>query len=68
MAIRSPPKDWANESLALTITYVYPVPESREIGKDYAKRVMPMKRLLIILPFVVLLWRAVCFAGLLKMV
>jgi hypothetical protein len=32
-------------------------------GEDYAKRAMPMKGLLIILPFVVLLWRAFCFAG-----
>jgi len=26
------PKEWADESLAITTAYVYPLPESREIG------------------------------------
>jgi len=28
------PTDWANESLALTIEYVYPLPESPEIVRS----------------------------------
>jgi hypothetical protein len=29
------PTDWANESLALTIEYVYPLPKSHEISEEY---------------------------------
>ena len=36
------PTDWANESLTLTIEYVYPLPESHEISEDYVKRAMPI--------------------------
>ena len=36
------PTDWVNESLLLTIEYVYPVPESHEISEEYVKRVMPI--------------------------
>ena len=36
------PTDWANESLSLTIEYVYPLPESHEIGEEYVKRAMPI--------------------------
>ena len=36
------PTDWANESLALTIEYAYPLPESHEISEDYVKRAMPI--------------------------
>ena len=32
------PTDWANESLSLTIEYVYPLPESQEITEEYVKR------------------------------
>lgn len=32
------PTDWANESLALMIEYVYPLPESSEIGEEYVTR------------------------------
>jgi S1/P1 Nuclease len=41
------PTDWANESLALTIEYVYPLPESHEISTDYVQRALPilLKRL-----------------------
>jgi ABC-type uncharacterized transport system substrate-binding protein len=34
------PRDWANESLALTREYVYPVPESGEISEEYAARAL----------------------------
>ena len=36
------PTDWANESLALMIEYVYPLPESHEISDEYVKRAMPI--------------------------
>jgi S1/P1 Nuclease len=36
------PTDWANESLALTIEYVYPLPESHEISEEYLIRAMPI--------------------------
>src|SRR5215475_10391323 len=36
------PTDWANESLSLTIKYVYPLPESHEISEGYVKRAMPI--------------------------
>src|SRR5437773_371750 len=36
------PKEWADESLAITTAYVYPLPESREIGEDYATRALPI--------------------------
>jgi len=36
------PTDWANESLALTIEYVYPLPESHEISEEYVIRAMPI--------------------------
>ena len=36
------PTDWANESLSLTIEYVYPLPESHEISEEYVKRAMPI--------------------------
>ena len=36
------PADWANESLALTIEYVYPLPESHEISSDYVQRALPI--------------------------
>jgi hypothetical protein len=36
------PADWANESLALTIGYVYPLPESHEISTDYVQRALPI--------------------------
>jgi len=36
------PAEWANESLALTIEYVYPIPESHEISEEYVKRAMPI--------------------------
>jgi len=36
------PAGWANESLALTIEYVYPLPGSHEIRDDYAKRALPI--------------------------
>ena len=36
------PTDWANESLALMIEYVYPLPESHEISEEYVKRAMPI--------------------------
>src|SRR5215472_15935165 len=36
------PTDWANESLSLTIEYVYPLPESHEISDDYVKRALPI--------------------------
>jgi S1/P1 Nuclease len=35
-------KEWADESLALTIEYVYPVPENGEISDEYAKRALPV--------------------------
>ena len=34
--------DWANEPLAPTIEYVYPLPESHEISEEYVKRAMPI--------------------------
>ena len=42
------PTDWANESLSLTIEYVYPLAESHEISEEYVKRALPIlhKRLL----------------------
>jgi hypothetical protein len=36
------PEDWANESLALTIEYVYPIPESHEISAAYEQRALPI--------------------------
>jgi hypothetical protein len=36
------PTDWANESLSLTIEYVYPLPETHEISEEYVKRAMPI--------------------------
>jgi nuclease S1 len=36
------PADWANESLALAVKYAYPLPESHEIGEDYANRALPI--------------------------
>jgi S1/P1 Nuclease len=36
------PTDWANESLALTASYVYPLPESHQISEEYAKRALPI--------------------------
>ena len=36
------PTDWENESLSLTIEYVYPLPETHEISEDYVKRAMPI--------------------------
>ncbi|MDH3445974.1 MAG: S1/P1 nuclease [Deltaproteobacteria bacterium] len=36
------PEQWANESLALTIEYVYPIPDSLEIGETYAARALPV--------------------------
>jgi hypothetical protein len=36
------PADWANESLALTREYVYPLPESGEITEEYAARALPV--------------------------
>jgi len=36
------PAEWANESLALTIQYVYPIPESHEISAAYAERALPV--------------------------
>jgi hypothetical protein len=36
------PKEWANESIALTTKYVYPLPESHEISEEYAKRALPI--------------------------
>jgi hypothetical protein len=36
------PTDWGNESLSLTIEYVYPLPETHEISEDYVKRAMPI--------------------------
>jgi len=36
------PTDWANESLSLTIKYVYPLPESHEIGEEYVNRAVPI--------------------------
>ena len=36
------PAEWANESLALTIEYVYPLPESHEISAAYAERALPV--------------------------
>jgi S1/P1 Nuclease len=36
------PTDWANESLALTIEYVYPLPKSHEISEEYVIRAMPI--------------------------
>jgi len=36
------PTDWANESLSLTIEYVYPLPESHEISEEYANRALPV--------------------------
>jgi S1/P1 Nuclease len=36
------PQYWANESLALTIEYVYPLPDSHEIGEEYVKRALPI--------------------------
>src|SRR5215831_6187931 len=36
------PTDWANESLALMIEYVYPLPESHEINEEYVQRAMPI--------------------------
>jgi hypothetical protein len=38
------PEQWANESLALTIEYVYPLPESLEISEEYADRARPVLR------------------------
>jgi hypothetical protein len=32
------PKEWADESLAITTVYVYPLPENHEISEEYAKR------------------------------
>jgi S1/P1 Nuclease len=34
--------DWADESLALAISYAYPIPESHEISDDYMKRALPI--------------------------
>jgi hypothetical protein len=36
------PKEWANESLALTAKNVYPLPEKHEISEEYAKRALPI--------------------------
>lgn len=36
------PSDWANESLTLTIEYVYPIPETHEISEEYVKRAVPI--------------------------
>ena len=36
------PSDWANESLALTIEYVYPLPELNEISEEYVNRALPI--------------------------
>jgi len=36
------PAEWANESLVLTIEYVYPLPESQEISEEYIKRAVPI--------------------------
>ena len=36
------PSEWANESLALTIEYVYPLPESYETSAAYAERALPV--------------------------
>jgi nuclease S1 len=36
------PAEWANESLALTIAYVYPIPESHEISATYVQRALPI--------------------------
>jgi hypothetical protein len=38
------PEQWANESLALTIEHVYPLPESPEISEEYATRALPVLR------------------------
>jgi hypothetical protein len=36
------PKEWADESIALTTKYVYPLPESHQISEEYAKRALPI--------------------------
>jgi hypothetical protein len=36
------PKEWADETLGLTIQYVYPLPATHEISDGYAKRAMPV--------------------------
>jgi hypothetical protein len=40
--LRGTPAEWANESLAITREYVYPLPESGEITDEYAARALPM--------------------------
>ncbi len=37
-------KEWANESIALTNKYVYPLAENHEISEEYAKRALPILR------------------------
>ena len=34
-------KEWADESVALTTKYVYPLPENHEISEDYSTRALP---------------------------
>ena len=36
------PKEWADESLAITTAYVYPLPENHEASEEYAKRALPI--------------------------
>ena len=36
------PKEWADESIALTTKYVYPLSENHEISEEYAKRALPI--------------------------
>jgi hypothetical protein len=50
------PTDWANESLALTIEYVYPLPESYEISEEYVQRAMPILRRRLVQAGVRLAW------------
>lgn len=50
------PKDWANETLGVTIKYVYPLPESHKIGDDYAKSAISILRKTIVQAGVRLAW------------
>jgi len=50
------PTDWANESLALMIEYVYPLPASHEINEEYVKRAMPILHMRLVQAGVRLAW------------
>ena len=50
------PKEWADESLALTAKYVYPLPEKHEISEEYAKPALPISQKRLVQAGVRLAW------------